>query len=295
MNTQKLRILLEAIELGSLSKAGESLGYTQSALTQMMRSLEDEIGFPLLNKSPRGVEPTREAMILLPAMRQILNDEQILFQEVAEIQGLHSGSIRVGSFTSTSIRWLPRVLHYFQDNYPDITFEINECGQDEMLQGVIDGTLDIALMSDPETDVIDFVPILEDPIYVVFSKHHDLSSYDHVPMAELKKHPSIIESFDKDTYKIFELAGFAPDSRYYSKDVVAILSMVQEGLGIAVLPELLIDQFPGDYDYRMLDPEMYRTLGIGVRNIKNCGPLARFLIRYLKETYATPGKKPRPS
>lgn len=285
MNTQKLRILLEAIELGSLSKAGESLGYTQSALTQMMRSLEDEIGFPLLNKSPRGVEPTREALILLPAMRQMLNDEQILLQEVSEIQGLHSGSIRVGSFTSTSIRWLPKVLRYFQENYPDITFDINECSQEEMLQGVIDGTLDIALMSDPETDAIDFIPILDEPVYVVFSKDHDLSAYDRVPMAELKKHPIILESFDRVTYKIFDQAGFAPDSRYYSKDVVAILSMVQEGLGIAVLPELIVDQFPGDYDYRMLDPEVYRTLGIGVRNRKACGPLARFLIRYIKETY----------
>ncbi len=288
MNTQKIRILLEAIELGSLSKAGESLGYTQSALTQMMRSLEDEIGFPLLNKSPRGVEPTREALILLPAMRQMLNDEQILFQEISEIQGIHSGSIRVGSFTSTSIRWLPKVLHYFQENYPDITFDINECGQDEMLQGIIDGTLDIALMSDPETDAIDFIPILEEPMYVVFSKDHDLSSYDYVPLSELKKHPSIIESFDRDSHKVFDQAGVSLDARFYSKDAIAILSMVQEGLGIAVLPELIIDQFPGDYDYRLLDPEVYRTLGIGVRNMRNCGPLARFLIKYIKDTYTIP-------
>lgn len=286
MNTQKIRVLLEALELGSLSKAGESLGYTQSALTQMMRSLESEVGFPLLNKTPRGVEPTREALILLPAMRQMLNDEQILAQEISEIKGIHTGSIRVGSFTSTSIRWIPKILHYFQDNYPDITFEINELGQDEMLEGIINGTLDIALMSDPETDSIDFVPILEEPMYVVFSKDHDLSAYDRIPMAELKKHPSIMESFDRVSYKVFEQAGIASDSRYSSKDVVAILSMVQEGLGIAVLPELLIDQFPGDYDYRMLDPEVYRTLGIGVRNIKTCGPLARFLINYIKETYA---------
>lgn len=286
MNTQKIRVLLEAVELGSLSKAGESLGYTQSALTQMMRSLESEVGFPLLNKTPRGVEPTREALILIPAMRQMLNDEQILFQEISEIQGLHSGSIRVGSFTSTSIRWIPKILHYFQDNYPDITFEINELGQDEMIEGIINGTLDIALMSDPETDSIDFVPILEEPMYVVFSKDHDLSAYDRIPMAELKKHPSIMESFDRVTYKVFEQAGVASDSRYSSKDVVAILSMVQEGLGIAVLPELLIDQFPGNYDYRMLDPEVYRTLGIGVRNLKACGPLARFLINYIKEAYA---------
>ena len=284
MNTQKIRIMLEAIEQGSLTKAGETLGYTQSALTQMMKSFESEIGFPLLNKTSRGVEPTREALILLPFMRQILNDEQHLMQEVAEIQGIRKGLIRVGSFTSTSIQWIPRILQYFQENYPDIVFEINECGQDDMLKGILDGTLDVALMCAPETDEIDFVPILEEPMYVVFSEKHDLSGYDFVPMSELKNHPYIVESIDRDTYKIFDQAGFFPEARYYSRDIVAVLSMIEQGLGIAVLPELIVERFPGDYDYRMLDPEVYRTLGVGVRNIHSCGPLARFLISYIKDT-----------
>ena len=70
MNTQKMiQVLLTAIDSGSLTKAGEILGYTQSNLTQMMRSFEDEVGFPLLIKTKKGVEPTREALQLLPTLR----------------------------------------------------------------------------------------------------------------------------------------------------------------------------------------------------------------------------------
>lgn len=286
MNTQKLKVLLEAIDLGSLTKAGESLGYTQSALTQTMKSLENELDIPLLNKTPRGVEPTREALILLPVIRQILNDEHHLMQEIDEIKGIRKGLIRIGSFTSTSIRWMPKVLQYFQENYPDIVFEITECGQEEMLRGVADGTLDMAFMSDPETDEIDFIPVLEEPMYVVFSPKHDLSGYDFVPMSELQNHPYIVESYDRDTYKIFAIAGFEPETKYYSRDIIAILEMIKQGLGIAVLPELIVEQFPGDYDYRMLAPEVYRTLGIGVKNRQSCGPLARFLISYIKDNVA---------
>ena len=71
-------------------------------------------------------------------------------------------------------------------------------------------------------------------------------------------------------------------SEYYFKDDFAVLTTVQYGLGIAVLPELIIEKFPGNYDARMLDPEAYRTLGIGIGSIKEAGPLARFIISYLR-------------
>ena len=91
------------------------------------------------------------------------------------------------------------------------------------------------------------------------------------------------KSYDKDPHKVFEDAGFMPQVRYHSRDDFAVLSMVQRGLGLAILPELTINEFPGDYDTRMLDPEAYRTLGIGIRSVEDAGPLARFVIKYIRE------------
>lgn len=92
------------------------------------------------------------------------------------------------------------------------------------------------------------------------------------------------QSYDRDVRKIFDDAGFVLDVKYYFKDDFAVLTTVQHGLGIAVLPELIIEKFPGNYDCRMLDPEAYRTLGIGIRSEKEAGPLARFVINFLKES-----------
>lgn len=283
MNTQKIRILLTAIDCGSLTAAGERLGYTQSALTQMMKSFEDEIGFPLLSKSNRGVRPTAEAELLLPAMRRIISSEEDFEQEVAQINGLHKGTVRIGSFVSTSIHWLPRVLEFFQENYPDIVFQITECGQADMIKGLQNGSLDIALMSDPDTDTIDFIPVYEDPLLAVFSDKYDLSKYDYIPAEQLKKYPFVLESFDMDTDRFFLNAGFEPDVRYYSRDCIAILSMVKQGLGVAVLPELIVEIYPGNYEARMTDPEFYRTIGVGVRNLDECGPLTKMVIKYIRE------------
>lgn len=287
MNSNKIaKVITTAIDSGSLTAAGEILGYTQSNLTQMVRAFEDEIGFPVLIKTKKGVEPTEECKLLLPSMRALLNQEDVFLQEIHEISGIQKGSIRIGTFVSTSTTWLPSVISHFQANYPDISFEIEESGQDEMERGLIDGTLDIALLSRPEHSSIDFIPLLDDPLLVVFSDKHDLGSYDFVPVQELKKHPLILtyQSYDRDVRRVFDDAGFSPEVKYYFKDDFAVLSMVQQGIGVSVLPELIVEKFPGDYDARMLEPEAYRTLGIGVRSLQAAGPLANLVISYLKES-----------
>ena len=286
MNTQKIRILLTAIDKGSLTKAGQTLGYTQSYLTQIMKSFEEEVGFPLLVKTNRGVEPTQEARALLPAMRRLIESEEQFDQEVAELQGLHKGTIRIGTYVSTSVYWVPQIIEYFQNNYPQVIFQIEELGHDEMTERLAEGSLDIALMSYPgDKASIDFIPVLEDPMLLVFPPGHELGRYDYVPVDKLKDHPFIMtyKSYDHDPHRVFEEAGFFPEVRYYSRDDFAVLSMVQRGLGLAILPELTINEFPGNYDTRMLEPEAYRTLGVGIRSYDYAGPLAKFVIKYIME------------
>lgn len=286
MNTFKMvKVFLTSIDSGSFTRAGEILGYTQSNLTQMMKSFEDELGIPLLIKTKKGVEPTSEAKMLIPAMRSMIAQEERFLQEADEIRGIHRGSIRIGSYVSTSSTWLPQVIGYYQREYPEVEFNIVESGQEEMLRGLLAGDLDLALMSAPENNEVDFIPILEDPMVVVFPPDHVLAEYDYVPLNELKGHPLIMtyREYDTDANKILFDAGLESFVKYRSKDDFAVLAMVQHGLGISILPKLTLERFPGSYEYRMLDPESYRSLGIGIRSIKGAGPLARSVINYIKE------------
>ena len=286
MNTFKMvKVFLTSIDSGSFTRAGEILGYTQSNLTQMMKSFEDELGIPLLIKTKKGVEPTSEAKQLIPAMRAMVAQEERFLQEADEIRGIHRGSIRIGSYVSTSSTWLPQVIGYYQKEYPEVEFNIVESGQGDMLRGLMSGDLDLALMSAPENNEVDFIPVLEDPMVVVFPPEHELADYDYVPIEKLQDHPLIMtyREYDTDANRILLDAGLDASVRYRSKDDFAVLSMVQHGLGISILPELTLERFPGQYDYRMLDTESYRSLGIGIRSIKEAGPLARSIISYIKD------------
>ena len=120
---------------------------------------------------------------------------------------------------------------------------------------------------------------------VVFPPDHDLAAFDYVPIEKLRDYPLIMtyREYDTDANRILLDAGLYASVRYRSKDDFAVLSMVRHGLGISILPELTLDRFPGSYEYRMLDPESYRSLGIGIRSIKEAGPLARSVIKYIRE------------
>ena len=124
METANIAALLAAAELGSISKAAEDLGYTQSGVTHIVNSLEEEAGFPLLMRGNRGVRLTAEGERLAPLMRELVQTADRLEQELALTRGAERGTVRIGTYSSISLRWMPRILEAFQERYPGIKFAI---------------------------------------------------------------------------------------------------------------------------------------------------------------------------
>ena len=147
MDTVKLAALLTAAELGSISKAAEALGYTQSGVTHIINSLEEEAGFPLLVRGNRGVRFTAEGERLAPFIREVVQAAATLAQEAALTRGLERGTVRVGTYSSISLRWMPRILEAFQERYPGIAVELLEGNGPEMEEWLSTGRIDIAFTS----------------------------------------------------------------------------------------------------------------------------------------------------
>ena len=128
MNIKKYEAFLRAVELGSLSKASEELGYTQSGISHMMQSLEDEVGFPLMIRTSSGILPNAEGQMLLPIIRQLLNTNESLEQYIAKIKGADTGRIRIASFSSVATYWLPKIISAFRKDFPNVEIQIIEGG-----------------------------------------------------------------------------------------------------------------------------------------------------------------------
>ena len=137
---------MTAADCGSLSAAAEKLGYTQSALTHMMRSLEDEAGVPLLRRGNRGVSLTSEGERLSPLIRALLRCDERLGQELALTRGVERGRLSIGTYSSISVHWLPQVLELFQHRYPGIEVELLEGSGEELTSWLSQGRVEITLL-----------------------------------------------------------------------------------------------------------------------------------------------------
>ena len=124
----RYKAFIKIMETGSFSRAAETLGYTQSALSQMVRTLEKELSTTLLLRSRTGITLTADGREYLPYIQSIANAQRELEVKFSEMQGLQSGLIRIGTFTSVSRTWLPRLMKLFKERYPYVQFVLSAGG-----------------------------------------------------------------------------------------------------------------------------------------------------------------------
>ena len=135
MDSIKCQALLLAIQYGSLTAAGKELGYTQSGMTRMIRSLEKEIGFPLLVRNKQGVRPSANGQQMVPVFQEVVRASQKAADLGAAIQGVLAGVLNIGSYYSVAAAWLPKILRRFQAQYPKVEVHLLEGTNQELASG----------------------------------------------------------------------------------------------------------------------------------------------------------------
>ena len=291
MNIGKYETLIAVVESGSLTRAAQALGCTQSAVSHSIDSLEQELGFALLKRGRAGVRLTGEGERLIPAVRNLLNSAEQLAQTDASIRGLESGTVRIGSFTSVAVHWLPPVLKEFQKDYPNVEFKLLNGDYHDVEQWLMDGSIDIGFVNVPCAVDCECIPLMEDRLLAILPRHSRFESYPRFPLVECETEPfiSLLESSDHDARRALEAAGVKPNVRFYTKDDYAIIAMVEQGLGISIMPELLLKGRHDDIQMLPLVPEAKRTIGIAIAAGGKAGPATRrfadYVVRYVTENH----------
>jgi len=283
MSLMKYRVLMAVVEHGSLTKAGKSLGCTQSAISHSIDSLENELGFVLIKRSRAGIKLTPEGEKLIPAVRSLLNSAEQLNQLASSIRGLDSGTVRIGAFTSVAVHWLPAVLKEFQADYPNVDFKLLNGDYHDVEQWLSDGSVDLGFVAMPNNLDCECITLMEDRLLAIIPKDSRFASYPRFPLVECETEPfiSLLESSDHDARRALDAAGVKPNVRFYTKDDYAIIAMVEQGLGMSIMPELLLK---GRHDEMLtlpLVPEAKRTIGVAVAAGDKAGPATRKFVDYV--------------
>ena len=285
MDTKKYEALLASINMGSFTKAAEVLGCTQSGLTHMMNGLEQEFGFQLLIRGHHGVKPTPNCSRILPYIQKLVEANTALDVEIKRVNTMKDPVIRIGSYTSIIMHWLSDAVKKFNTDYPDITVEIKDGGADEIYGWVMDGTVDIGFLSRQEEYKTEWIPLKKDPLLAIMPPD-DSHTAKQIPLTDFNGKKFLMPSYglNKDIYRVFKKYGITPDISNSHMNYVVILSMVERGLGMSILSELLLKGRNDNIKIMDTKPKMYRELGIAIQSHKYATNTVKKFIEYTKET-----------
>ncbi|MGX9136396.1 LysR family transcriptional regulator [Rummeliibacillus sp. JY-2-4R] len=284
MSLAKFEIFSAVVEFGSLTKAGEALGLTQSAVSHAIASLESEWGLSLLNRGRSGINLTSNGEHVLKYIREILKWNEEMHQEIANIKGLTIGKVRIGTFSSVSAQWLPGILKNFNEVYPSIEITLLEGDYDDIENWISNGIVDFGFVSLPTLHHFEVIPLKKDRMLCLLYTEHPLVQQNKIRLKMIEKEPLIMpkKGSDNDLRRLLEENNITPNIKFELADDQAIFSMVQHGMGIAILPEMALYRVPNDICVLNLEHESYRTIGLAAASFKTLPPATKRFIEYLK-------------
>lgn len=287
MDSTKCRAFLAAVELGSMSAAAETLGYTQSGITRMIHSLEEELGFPLFIREKNGVTLTGNGKEMLPAIHDIVRADERAQQIALEINHITRGVLTIGGYFSISALILPQILSVYQSRYPGIVIRLQEGGNREMAKWLNDRSVDVCFCAMPAKDVsCDWIDFFRDELVAWVPKSDPDSSLKSFPLKKLEQKPLIqtLPNQDTDLDRLLKENHLHPDIHFTTRDTYTTYNMVAAGLGISFDQKLNSKEWSGEVAEIPFDPPQYISLGIAVPSLKEISPAARKFIDCVQES-----------
>lgn len=278
----KYMAFIKTAECGSFTKAAELLNYSQSGISRMIGDLETEWKVSLLERNRSGVKLTSDGMRLLPYAQNICEEYRNLQMQVDDLNGLKSGLIRIGAFSSVATHWLPKIIKAFQNDYPDIDYELLLGDHSEIEKWVNDGRVDCAFTK-PDISGANVTILERDELLAVLPEEHPLTKYEKIPVYELCRYPFILleKGGKTEVSAVFDNAGQKPDVRFTTWDDYAVMSMAENGLGIGILPKLILRRAPYKICTRSIEPQAYRDICFAVRDNRTVSLAVKRFSEYL--------------
>ena len=280
---QRYIALLKVIEVGSFTKAADLLGYTQPALSQMIASLEKELSIKILYRSRYGIRLTPEGERLYPSIQNSVLQYEAMRRTADEIRGLDSGVVRIGTVSSVSCHWLPGIIRAFWQKHPNIQIVLHQGDYTSIPEWVRTGAVDFGFVNPDAVKGMDTNIVKSGEFRAVLPLNHPLSGKNSLTLEDLASEPFLLleEGAYSEPLAAFHAAGITPNVALRVHDDYSILSMVEQGLGVSILTELVLHKTGYDVVALPIEPAIIRTMSIVTKD-KSTLPLAsKEFIQYL--------------
>lgn len=241
----RYQIFCRIIEVGNFTRVAEQIHYSQSAVSQMVQSLERELGVTLVSRRKDGIVLTRDGEEFFPYIQQIAAAEDACQRKREEMQGLERAVITIGSFSSIGRSVLPPVMRGFKEKYPEVRFVIKQGDYSDIRQWIREDRVDFGFLASEAAGDLCARELYREPLMAVLPEDHPLAGKASVSLKELAEEPFIAldEGEGSSVRGLFARAGLPVREEYAVYDDYSILAMVSQGLGVSVLFEKVLQGF----------------------------------------------------
>jgi len=273
--------LQKILELGSFTEAATALGYTQSAISQMITSLETEFGVTLLNRSRHDIHLTHEGQQLYPLIQRTVRQYQQITEKATEIKGLDTGVIRVGTVSSITCHWLPGLIKDFQQRYPHIDFVFYQGDYNSIQNWIKTDVVDFGFTSPAAITGLQTIPVKDDELVAILPAGHPLARQEKLTLSALCPEPFILleEGQFNEPLRAFAAENLAPQVKYRLHDDYGIMTMVEAGLGVSILPKLVLRRTNFNIAIRSLSPGLSRKLALGFKDRRSLPIASQYFVQ----------------
>lgn len=285
MDSKKLEALVTAVEQGSFTKAAAILGYTQSGLTHMMNGLEKGMGFPLLVRSRSGVRLTEEGRRIYPMVQECIRAYQTLEREIGLVRSHKEVTIHLAAYASIATHWLPEVIESFRSRYPGVSVDILMGSVEEVYRWVREGKVDMAFASRQESGDTVWTHLKDDPLLAILPRDYPLDGEGSFAVKRFDGQEFLMPSlgFELDIMPVLLGSGVMPNIQTTQVSDGAVISMVEHGLGVSILSQLVLQGRQNAVRSVPLSPPAVRELGIVSRPVEELRSPARKFLRTARD------------
>ena len=288
MSITKYKAFLKVAELGSLTKAAQALGYSQPNISHMIKTLENEFGFSLFIRSKDNCTLTKNAEAILYYCTQIVKNDELLHASVRGIFGLLTGSVRIGATNSNMIDFVPKTIHRFTTSYSGIELLPRELGSEDIIKELKAGSIDVGFLDEQSVPAElrkYYTPLFKDPLCVILPPGHPLTAYDKIPAGRIKGCDfimALVPGTDDASEFSDIIQRTSPNIRYKAASDLAIFGMVENNLGISIMPKEMTKYMRCNVEAREFKEELFRTQGVLISPNEHIAPAVQEFISVAK-------------
>ncbi|WP_167629762.1 LysR family transcriptional regulator [Listeria valentina] len=294
MELRQLKYFMEVARVEHMTQASVNLHVAQSAVSRQIMKLEEELGVSLFERVGRNMRLTTIGTSFLEQVKRATHELQKAEALVTEYSNPDIGTVQLGLPNSLAPRVLPSVISAFREKYPQITYEFREGSNAELTAMIRSGELDLTFLSplQAENEIFSATRFFDEELKLIVPANHPLAAQNSVSLKELAQEKFILYPEDFNLYQIVTTAaqkkGFVPEVAFSSQDFYTIQGLVGAGLGISILPAMILDGavFKNTKSLSFTDSELHRSVGIIKTKKRKLAPSEALFYQFILDFFS---------